>query len=95
MVSVTSFETESKAFNVIPQTVTLRGTVRTLKTEVRDMAEKRLNKLATLTAEAYGATAAVNYMHGYPATVNHVTETEYAAASATKVSGIATRMRPW
>ena len=30
VVSVTSFETSSKAFNVIPQGVTLRGTVRTM-----------------------------------------------------------------
>lgn len=87
VVSVTSFETESKAFNVIPQTVTLRGTVRTLKGEVRDLVEERLTRLAEATAGAYGATASVNYIRGYPAMVNHEAETEFAAASAAKVSG--------
>ncbi len=87
VVSVTSFETESKAFNVIPQIVTLRGTVRTLDTEVRDLVEQRATKLAEATAEAYGATAKVDYIRGYPATVNHATETEFAAESAAKVSG--------
>ena len=40
VVSVTSFETESKAFNVIPQNVKLKGTVRTLDRDVRKLAEK-------------------------------------------------------
>ena len=87
VVSVTSFETESKAFNVIPQHVKLRGTVRTLDGEMQDMAEERLKKLAVTTAEAYGAVAKVNYMRGYPVMVNAETETEYAAEVARKVSG--------
>ena len=87
VVSVTSFETESKAYNVIPQLVTLRGTVRTLDSDVRALAEERVIKLAEATADAYGATAKVDYIKGYPATVNHATETEYAAESAAKVSG--------
>jgi hippurate hydrolase len=87
VVSVTSFETESKAFNVIPPKVTLRGTVRTLESEVRDLIEKRLVRLAELTAQAHGATAKVNYIRGYPATVNHEVETGYAADAAAKVSG--------
>lgn len=87
VVSVTSFETESKAFNVIPQHVKLRGTVRTLDGEVQDMAEERLIKLAETTAEAYGARAKVNYMRGYPVMENAETETEYAAEVARKVSG--------
>ena len=87
VVSVTSFETQTKAFNVIPQIVNLRGTVRTLEADMRDLAQERLTKLAELTAQAYGATATVNYMRGYPATVNHEVETNYAAAAASTVSG--------
>ncbi len=52
VVSVTSFETESKAHNVIPQKVFLRGTVRTLDPEVQDMAEERLKTIAETTARA-------------------------------------------
>ena len=39
VVSVTMFETDSNATNVIPEHVTLGGTVRTLDPEVRDLVE--------------------------------------------------------
>lgn len=87
VVSVTSFETESKAFNVIPQKVHLKGTVRTLAEDVRDLAEERINAIAPLTAQALGGTAEVNYMRGYPVMVNHEIETEYAVDAAKKISG--------
>jgi len=87
VVSVTSFETESKAHNVIPQKVTLRGTVRTLDPEVQDMAETRLSKIAETTADAFGAVARVDYHRGYPVMVNSEEQTEFAAKVATSVSG--------
>lgn len=87
VVSVTSFETESKAFNVIPQKVHLKGTVRTLAEDVRDLAEERINAIAPLTAQALGGTAEVNYMRGYPVMVNHEAETEHAVKAAEKISG--------
>ncbi len=87
VVSVTSFETDSKAHNVIPQKVTLRGTVRTLDPAVRDMAEKRLKEIAEHTAAAFGATARVNYMRGYPIMVNSEEQTQFAAEVAEKVAG--------
>jgi amidohydrolase len=87
VVSVTSFETSSKAFNVIPQKVTLRGTVRTLSPEMRGMAETRLKALVEATAVAFGAVAAINYMRGYPVMVNSEEQTAFAAAVARKVSG--------
>ena len=87
VVSVTRFETESKAFNVIPETVTLKGTVRTMSTEMRDMAEKRLPEIAAGVATTFGGAADVNYIKGYPVMVNHEEQTEFAASVATKVSG--------
>lgn len=87
VVSVTSFETSSTAFNVIPPRVTLRGTVRTLSPEMREMAAQRLPTLAEKTAEAFGARAEVNYMKGYPVMVNSDEQTEFAAEVATAVSG--------
>ncbi|MBS9716728.1 M20 aminoacylase family protein [Pseudohalocynthiibacter aestuariivivens] len=87
VVSVTSFETESKAHNVIPQKVKLRGTVRTLDDDVQDLAEARLKKLAETTAEAFGAKAVVNYERGYPVMVNSEEQTEFAAKVAINVSG--------
>jgi amidohydrolase len=87
VVSVTSFETSSKAFNVIPQRVTLRGTVRTLSREMRDLAERRLKAIAESTASTFGATAAIDYMRGYPVMVNSDEQTAFAAEVARDVSG--------
>ncbi len=87
VVSVTSFETESKAHNVIPQKVQLKGTVRTLDPAVRDMAEQRLKEIAEHTAAAFGATARVNYMRGYPIMVNSAEQTDFAAGVAERVAG--------
>ncbi|MFN3148012.1 MAG: M20 aminoacylase family protein [Paracoccaceae bacterium] len=87
VISVTSFETSSKAFNVIPQTVTIRGTVRTLDADVRSLVEERFKRIVETTALAFGGTADVEYMRGYPVMANHETETDYAIAAARKVSG--------
>lgn len=87
VVSVTSFVTGSQAFNVIPQNVTLRGTVRTLSADMRELAEARITALAEHAAAAFGAKAQVKYMRGYPVMINTDTETEYAAQAARSVSG--------
>jgi hippurate hydrolase len=87
VVSVTSFETSSKAFNVIPQGVHLRGTVRTMSKEMRDLAERRIKELATGISASFGGTAEVTYHRGYPVMVNHEEQTEFAAEVAKAVSG--------
>ncbi|MEO1797945.1 MAG: M20 aminoacylase family protein [Pseudomonadota bacterium] len=87
VLSVTSFETSSKAHNVIPQEVTLRGTVRTLDGDIQDLVEARLKTVAETTALAFGGTADVNYMRGYPVMVNSDEQTDFAAEVATAVSG--------
>ncbi|MFN4101145.1 MAG: M20/M25/M40 family metallo-hydrolase, partial [Pararhodobacter sp.] len=87
VVSVTSFRTESEAFNVIPQHVELKGTVRTMDPETRAMAEVRITALVEGVAAAFGARADVTYMKGYPVMVNSPEQTEFAARVAEKVSG--------
>ncbi|MGB0798209.1 MAG: amidohydrolase, partial [Planktomarina sp.] len=87
VVSVTSFESSSKAFNVIPQSVTLRGTIRTLTKGHRELGEKRLHEISENIAAAFGGRVDINFIRGYPAMVNSETETEYAADAAKKVSG--------
>ncbi len=85
--SVTSFETESKAFNVIPEHVTIRGTVRTMSTEMRELAAKRLPEICDGVAQTFGGSVDVNYIKGYPVMVNSEEQTEFAAEVATSVSG--------
>lgn len=87
VVSVTSFETASHAYNVIPPSVTLKGTVRTMQDSHRDLAESRIKALAHGIATTFGGTAEPRYDRGYPTMVNSEAETRYAAQAARKVSG--------
>ena len=87
VVSVTSFETSSKAFNVIPQKVQIKGTVRTMSAEMRELAEKRINEICTGIAGTFGGSADVTYHRGYPVMVNHEEQTEFAADVARSISG--------
>ena len=57
-------------WNVIPQKVVLRGTVRCFKTEVQDQTEARMRQLCESIAAAHQATATVRYERRYPPTVN-------------------------
>ena len=88
VVSVTSFRTESEAWNVIPERVELRGTVRTFDAALRKLAEERLKAIAEMTAAAFGGRAEVAWDEGYPAMVNSAAETDFAAMVAEKVSGV-------
>ncbi|MGR3563882.1 MAG: M20 aminoacylase family protein [Heliomarina sp.] len=87
VVSVTSFETSSKAFNVIPQRVQLKGTVRTMSKEMREIAETRIKEICEGIATTFGGTVNVRYIRGYPVMVNSDEQTEFAADVARKVSG--------
>ncbi len=87
VVSVTSFETSSKAFNVIPQEVQLRGTVRTMSAAMRDLAEQRIKEICTGVAATFGGEAEVTYYRGYPVMVNHDEQTAFAADVARQVAG--------
>jgi hippurate hydrolase len=87
VVSVTSFETDTTAFNVIPGGVRLKGTVRTHEADVQDMIEANIRRIVENTAAAFGATATLRYERNYPVTVNAETETGYAIEAAKAVAG--------
>jgi len=94
VVSVCTLRSDTDSHNVLPQTVSLRGTVRTLDAQVRDLAQARVEALATHTAAAYQCTATVDYERGYPVTVNAVENTSYAADAAERVSPGVDRATP-
>ena len=87
VVTVGAFHSDSVASNVIAHEVVLKGTVRTLDPEMRDLAQQRIVALVPATAQAYGATATVAYERGYPVTVNHPEQTAFAADCAEEVAG--------
>ncbi|WP_171205449.1 M20 aminoacylase family protein [Ruegeria sp. HKCCA0235A] len=87
VLSVTSVETSSKAFNVIPQSAQIRGTVRTHSNQMRDLIEQRLKEVAEGIAATFGGSVNVNYSRGVPVTINAETQTGYAAEAAVSVGG--------
>src|SRR5689334_9154054 len=75
------------ARNVIPQTAELRGTVRTLMPEVRELIERRVHEVCAGIAQITGSKVELTYEHGYPATVNHAAQTDTAIRIAQDVAG--------
>jgi hippurate hydrolase len=75
------------ANNVIPQTATLRLSVRSLDREVRVLLEKRICELVHAQAQSFGITAEIDYKCGYPVLVNHPAETDMARNVAEELVG--------
>lgn len=57
-------------YNVIPEEVTLEGTVRTFNPQVTAMMPETIGRVVENTVKAYGASAEVNYESGYPSVMN-------------------------
>jgi len=74
-------------FNVIPQTATLLGTVRTLSPAIRDLAEARIRAIVESICAAFGAKVAIGYNRGYPVTANDAEKTDFVASIAKAVVG--------
>jgi hippurate hydrolase len=88
VVSICSMQTSQLgAFNVIPESVRLIGTVRSFRPATRDLAERRVKEIAAKVADALGASATVEYARGYPATVNSLREAEFAARVGQRLFG--------
>lgn len=77
------------ANNVLPQTATLSGTVRTLTAEVRELAEKRVREVVAGVAQLSGTKISLDYVRGYPVLVNHADQVDTAVQVATEVAGTA------
>ena len=86
VLSLTMFHAGS-ASNVIPDSATLGGTVRTFDDAVTDLIEQRIRRVSQLTAQAHGASADVTFQRVYPPTVNHPQEAEFAAQLVQDVFG--------
>jgi hippurate hydrolase len=75
------------ARNVIPQTAQLKGTVRTLKAEMRDLIEKRVHEICAGVAQTTGTLIHLDYERSYPVVVNHAEQTKMAARIAGTIAG--------
>ncbi len=75
------------ARNVIPQYAELKGTVRTMTAEVRDMVEQRVRDVVAGVAQVTGTRIELTYERGYPVLVNHMAETDVAIQVARDIAG--------
>ena len=82
VVTVAEFHAGS-ANNIIPETVRLTGTIRTLRPETRQAARDQFIEIVEGTAAAHGCKAEIDYRPGYPVTHNdpELTERFFAIAS--------------
>lgn len=78
VVSVTQIHA-GDTYNVIPEDVTLSGTVRAFRPETQDHAEARLRTIVASAAMAMEVTAEVDYDRRYPPTINNAEEAAFTA----------------
>jgi amidohydrolase len=70
VVTVGSFHAGSEP-NIIAETAEIRGSIRSQSDEVKQMIKERFHTIVENTATAMGAEVDIEYLDGYPATVNN------------------------
>jgi len=86
VISVTMIHA-GEATNVVPESCEIQGTVRTFTTEVLDLVERRMQRIAQSTCAAFEAGCDFEFRRNYPPTVNHAAETEFARGLLGEVVG--------
>jgi amidohydrolase len=86
VLTVGTFRTDSGASNIIAHTARMQGTVRCLHPDDRKLMEGRIRRVVEDTASAFGATATLNWIPGYPVTVNDAGAVGYAVDAARAVA---------
>ncbi len=86
VITVGAFQA-GEANNVIPQTATLKLSVRSLDRAVRLLLNRRIRELVEAQAHSYGCQATVDFQGGYPVLVNTQPETEFARQVALELLG--------
>lgn len=86
VLSITAIE-GGNAHNVIPESVHMRGTVRTFSPALRDMMEHGIRRIACGVAESLGAVAEVRYRRVFPALINAPGAVDIAVRAGAAVVG--------
>lgn len=87
VVSVTHFQAGTGAYNVIPEQVQLRGTMRSLNDKQRQLLRQRLQQLVEHIPQAFGGSAELKLSPGYPPTINHAAQAEACRLVANALVG--------
>ena len=86
VLSIGSFHSGTR-FNIIAGEAVLSGTSRCFSPEIREQFPIAIERIAKSTAEAYRATAELDYTHGTPPTINDEESALIAQGSVTKLLG--------
>ncbi len=86
VVSVTQIHA-GDAYNVIPEQAVLRGTVRAFSNEILALIETNMRRIATGVAQAFGASAALDFRIVFLPLVNDAAETAFIADTAAELVG--------
>ena len=86
VISVTQIHAGT-ASNIIPEEATFCATIRTFDRNVQALIRRRMAEIVDGTAAAYGVQARLTYEIGYPATVNHAANTDFAVGVAREIAG--------
>lgn len=86
VVSVTKIH-GGDAYNVIPQTAQLSGTVRAFTRDVMELIETGMRRVVKGTAEAFGAAADVDFRVIFAPTVNDAVQAEFVAGVCDEIVG--------
>lgn len=75
------------AFNVIPHSAEILGTVRTFSAQVQDLVEKRLGEIACQIGAAFGSQAETAYSREVPAMINRPEQAAFLERVASGIVG--------
>jgi hippurate hydrolase len=77
VLSITQIHSGS-ATNIVPDTASMIGTVRTFTLDTLSLIEERMKEIAEHTAAAFGARVEFAFKRNYPPLINHEPETQFA-----------------
>jgi hippurate hydrolase len=86
VVSATAIKS-GDAYNVIPQSAEIKGTVRTFTNKTMDLVEESMKRIAAGVASAFGATVTVDFRKLFAPLVNNPAETAVFADVAAELVG--------
>ena len=86
VISVTQIHTGT-AYNIIPETASINGTVRTLTEETQELVKQRMTEICNGYSLAFKGKIELIYNYGYPATINYKKEAAFAIEVAEEISG--------
>jgi hippurate hydrolase len=96
VLSITQIHSGS-ATNIVPDSASMIGTVRTFTLETLALIETRMGEIAQHTAAAFGASVEFSFKRNYPPLINHELETNFALEVMEDIvgaSGVLKKLEP-